>query len=450
MVLVSAGSLLRVWRTRAGLSQAAVAASLHTSIGALSMWESGARRINLAYLWELDVLYEADGALVDLVRAVDSTKGLAPRTRWAYNPQGPSRPHWAWMRPAPGRRRVDSLLLWGAFAFDCSDDCDDRGLIVISPISMPNPPVWVHLREPGWVDFGQGSVPDALPAPTLNALTVARLSTGGQSPVGLVAPPIVDRFRRDPEFAAAVSDFFGQKEDLIRQVFSATEPKTYVSNLTTGPDGPLYDSPPFDRRQYRALREARGLSQAEAALLATELLPDQPVSDDQIRVIERDGNPQARWLRSRLDMIYRADGYCGTEEVEVTGARSPFTVAFPRFWIGPVWVTLLSDRPTGAGSLQLKFGKNTKAIIARPGTTVTCRRAVPDIGPLDVSCPPGWRLRAGMGAHPEARDVNWGWRTVDDASSRGDAHVHEIFLGLFGRRGPEFDELVRRFTDGAS
>jgi hypothetical protein len=155
-------------------------------------------------------------------------------------------PHWAWIRPAPGGRRVDALLLWGAFAFDCSGDCDDRGLFVISPISMPNPPVWVHLREPGWVDFGQGRIPDDMPAPTVDALTVARLSTGGQSPVGLVAPSIVDRFGRDPAFAAAVVDFFGQKEDLVRQVFGATRPKTYVSDLTTGPGGAFYGSRPFD------------------------------------------------------------------------------------------------------------------------------------------------------------------------------------------------------------
>jgi hypothetical protein len=51
-----------------------------------------------------------------------------------------------------------------------------------------------------------------------------------------------------------------------------------------------------------------------------------------------------------------------------------------------------------------------------------------------------------MGSHPGARDVNWGWLNVDGASERGDADVHEVFLGLFGRTREEFDQFQRSLT----
>ena len=437
--------LLHAWRTRvAGLSQATVAARLGISEGLASMWETGARRISLTHLRALDAQYGAEGALLDLALALDKPDGLPAGTVWAHNPQGPSRPHWAWLRPRPGRGRVDALLLWGAFAFDCSSDCDDRGFFVTSPVSMPNPPVWVHLREPGWVDFGQGRIPDMFEVPCFEAVNVARLSNGGQSPVGLVDPDVVARFRRDPRFATAVLDLFGQRPELVRQVFSATEPKTYVADLTVQPPVALHDPRPFDGPALRTLREARGFSQADAAQLATELLPDHPVSDDQVRVLERGGSPRARLLRSRLDSVYGADGLTCVEEVGVTGGRSPIVVDFPGYWIGPIWVTLVAEGSTPA-LVQLTFGMHSKQVIARPGTTLTCRRATRTKGSLLVSCPTGWRVRAGVGARPDGRDVNWGWRNVDDLSTRGDAPVHELLLGLFGRTVADFEQLLHRF-----
>lgn len=439
--------LLHTWRTQvAGCSQATVVSEVGVSAGLASMWETGARRTSLTHLRRLDALYGADGALVDLALALDSPNGVPARPLWAHNPQGPSRPHWAWLRPRPGRGRVDSLLLWGAFAFDCSAPCDDRGFFVTSPVSMPNPPVWVHLREPGWVDFGQGRIPDELGVPTFEGVTVARLSTGGQSPVGLVDPAVVARFRRDPRFADAVVDFFGQKAELVREVFSATEPKTYVADLTADPPKPVARPSGFDGAAYRVLREARGLSQAEAAQMASALLPDHPVSEDQVRVLERDGNPRPPLLRSRLDSAYRADGVTCVEELPV-GVRAPgrFTVEFPPYWIGPVWVTVVADGDDPPpGPVQLAFGRHRKQLIARPGTTLTCRRSIPEKEPLRVSCPPGWWARAGLGARPDARDVNWGWRDVDDASTRGDSPVHELLLGLFGRSRAEFEQLLAR------
>ena len=128
--------------------------------------------------------------------------------------------------------------LWGVFAFDCSSECDDRGVIVTSPVSMPNPPAWVHLREPGWVDFGRGEVPVALGIPTFTALSAARLARGGHSPAGLVAPEVVERFTRDRAFARAVLRFFGTRPELVRDVFSTAEAPRSVVDLTASPAGP--------------------------------------------------------------------------------------------------------------------------------------------------------------------------------------------------------------------
>lgn len=440
--------LLRSWRTEvAGMGQAAAAAALGVSVPALSMWERGGRRVGAAHLQQMDALYGANGALVDLAWAIESPLGIPPRTMWAYNPQGPSRPHWAWIRPRPGCRAVEALLLWGAFAFDCSGPCDDRGRFITSPISMPNPPAWVHLREPGWVDFGQGVLPETLGVPAVDPVSVATLSTGGQSPVGLVAPEIVSRFRRDPRFAAAVVQFFGQREELIRVVFTELEPRTYVTDLTGSSvvPRPASEAAAFPGALYRALREARGLSQADAARLATGLLREQPVTDDQIGLLEHDGDPRPRWLRARLDTIYRADGHACCDDVglaSIVRTRSSFVIEFPAFWIGPVWVALWADRPAAPSRMHLRLGANTKDILARPPVAIAFRRPVPDEAPLEVHCPPGWRIHAGMGIHPDARDVNWGWRTVDDVSSRGTSPVHELFLGLFGRTRSELDRLL--------
>jgi transcriptional regulator with XRE-family HTH domain len=439
--------LLRTWRAEvARLSQATVARRLGVSEAAVSMWENGRRRVDFAHLVALDGCVGAGGALVDMALALGTPRGLPAGDRWAHNPQGPSSPRWAWVRPQPGALRVDALLLWGAFAFDCSADCDDRGVIVTSPVSMPNPPAWVHLREPGWVDFGRGEVPMALGIPTFTALSAARLARGGHSPAGLVAPEVVERFTRDPAFARAVLRFFGTRPELVRDVFSVAEAPRSIVDLTAEPAEPAPRGGPPRAPRLRTLREARGLSRADAARLATELLPYDPISDDQVGVVERGGIPMPRHLLSRLDRVYRAGGRCGVERVEASGERSPFAFEFPRYWIGPVWFTVGSPADDARGHAVIQQGIASKRLYLRAGTTVTCRRPTEDAPPFVVSCPERWTVTGGMGMHLGARDVNWGWHNVDDSSTRGDAPVHEVLLGLFGRTRAEFDELLRAFS----
>jgi transcriptional regulator with XRE-family HTH domain len=442
--------VLRTWRAEvAQLSQATAAAGVGVSEGALSMWENGRRRVGYAQVGALDARYGAGGALIDIALAIGSPGGLAPRTVWAHNAQGPSAPHWAWVRPPPGAGRVDARILWGAFAFDCSGRCDDRGVFVTSPVSMPNPAGWVHLKQAGWVDFGRGIIPPALGIPTFESVDVARLAGSGHSPAGLVAPDVVRLFQADPAFADAVLDFFAVRRQLVRGVFSAEDPGHPITDLTGPPATMPPPVRPFTGAEFRALREARGLSQAEAAQLASDLLPGARVTDDQLSLLERGGRPRVERLGTRLDTVYRADGVCGVERLAPTGDRPPYSFAFPGYWIGPVWFTFDSPDGRTPGYARIDCGGGAKQMYVAPGATVTCRRATEDPVPFVITCPSQWTVTGGMGARPDARDVNWAWFNPDDRSSRGDAPVHELFLGLFGRTRADFAELLGRFSPPA-
>jgi hypothetical protein len=449
----------------AGRNQAAVVKVLGISKGTLSMWEGGSRRPSFDQLVTLDACYGAGGALVDLALALGTPAGLPARHTWAHNPQGPSRPHWAWLRPPPGSGRVEAHLRWAAFGLGVAEPCGDNGVFVTSPVSMPNPAVWVRLARPGWVDFGRGEIPDGLGVPVVSALAAAEVAGGGHSAAGLVAPHIVDRFTGDPAFARAVLRFFGDRDALVRQVFSTRPGGDRVTWVTAHPPeapearphlgaAPPPPSPPPVPVDLRRLRQARALSQADAAGLVTRLLPDHPVSGDQIRGAENGGRPRTRLLRSRLDCVYRADGHSGTEAVGVrevgravrTEAR--FEVDFPWFWIGPVWVTFAPRGRSTGGRVGLEWAGDVKPMVVDCEATVTCRRAAHDVGALSVRCPAGWQVTAGTGHRPDARDVNFGWRHEGEPEAPPDVldDVNEVFLHWFGRTRPELRDLLQRFS----
>jgi Helix-turn-helix domain len=199
----------------------------------------------------------------------------------------------------------------------------------------------------------------------------------------------------------------------------------------------------FTGGQYRTLRQARGLSQADVADLATELMPTDPVTDDQIGLLERGGAPRSRFLRPRLDRVYRADGHTCVERVKVIGDRSPFAAAIPEFWIGPIWFTLTAAADDGVGDSRIQWGQHRKRMRVRSGATVTCRRPTPDSTPFTIYCPSGWTVVAGIGAHPHAQDMNWGWLRDDDGD-RQQVPVNDVFLGWFGRTAQDFERLYNR------
>jgi hypothetical protein len=126
-------------------------------------------------------------------------------------------------------------------------------------------------------------------------------------------------------------------------------------------------------------------------------------------------------------------------------SESRFVVDFPRFWIGPVWLTLVPRGRVAAGRVRFEWGAAVKDMVVESRATVTCRRPMYEAGALVVRCPAGWRVVAGMGHDPEARDVNFGWVNQDDpeAEPAPTEPVNELFLNWFGRTVAEF----RRFLD---
>src|SRR5690606_4919641 len=94
---------------------------------------------------------------------------------------------------------------------------------------------------------------------------------------------------------------------------------------------------------------------------------------------------------------------------------------------------------------ELHWDTAYKRLRVATGTTVTCRRPVPDPVPFVVVCPRGWRVVAGMGRLPGAHDVNFGWLRTDRPETERDdgGAVNEIFLNWFGRTPEEFTGFLR-------
>jgi hypothetical protein len=444
--------LLQAWRSEvAGLTQAEAKEALYlASRGSLSGWETGARPVPIDRLRDIDECYGAGGTLVDLAMALGTPAALPARRTWTHNFSGSGGPVWMWLRPTPGAGKVVATARWAAFAYDCAELCDDRGIFGVAPASMPNPALWVELPEPGWVDFGEGVLPPQLGLRTIEAMSVARVVGDGHSPAGLVAPHIVDRFLDDAGFAADVLDFFGGGPDVVREVFSASEGWGRIDDLTAsaaagapGRAGQQF----FTGRQYRQLRAGRGLSQPDAAELATELLPDerdrrgrlQKVTVEHIRSIEGDRSPRPRYLRSRLDSVYRADGRTFVEAVAAEPGGPPFVFAFPRFWVGPVWFTFSCGDDRDA-AVRIDSPPSYKRMRIADGVSVTCRRPALDSPPFVITCPAGWHVTGGMGLLDQAADINLGWHAEPEPDR--EASVNPLFLGQFRRTLAEWDEFL--------
>ena len=107
------------------------------------------------------------------------------------------------------------------------------------------------------------------------------------------------RFVNDVGFAERFWRFFRSRPDLVRQVFTTTDAWNRVTRLTVPKDAAIDVHEPYSGAQYRRLREAWCFSQRDVARLATTMMPEEPVTDDQVGVLERGGNPRRRFLRAR-------------------------------------------------------------------------------------------------------------------------------------------------------
>lgn len=410
------------------------------------MWERGNRTPDATQRAVLDEVYEADGSLVEISAALGTPNGLPPRTTWAHNFQGGSAQCWGWLRPTrPGS--VHAVLRWAAFHRHVSAECDERGIFITSPASMSNPAAWIFLREPGWVDFGGGTVPPALGVPILDALTSAHVTNGPHSVAGLVSTDLVERFRSDDDFAQRFERFFGSNPELVKSVLAPSGGWHAILDVPARRID-LGEGPFADASRFRDLRLARGYSQAEVAARISALLPESPVSDDQIGLHERGRRPRVPMLEPRLDSVYGADGRTCTAEVAVSRSTSGrATIEFPAYWIGPVWFSFepQAGQPSRAETVRIQWGPNHRRLRICPPTLVTCRRSVADAPPVTVSATRGWRINAGVGHREHAVDVNWGWEREGDVTTpiRRRNYVDPDLLRWFGRTPADLADFLR-------
>jgi len=198
---------------------------------------------------------------------------------------------------------------------------------------------------------------------------------------------------------------------------------------------------------HRRLREARGLSQGEAAVTASEMrgldTSAKPVTLDQIHNYETGRASRVRYMPAILDRAYGGFGWTCYERVAAkTVLPGRFRVVFPRFWLGPVCVT--ASPPAGdpfGGEIAFAWSKWRLVRNLPAKATSFTFYCMPGAWTLDVQVRPGWKIEAHMGQNPDALDANGDWVPVDETAS------NEIFdqfvVGWLRTVGQTSDNLAR-------
>jgi hypothetical protein len=444
--------------------RSAVAGDGHQRTAAtISYWEHGQRGVDHFSLEWLDGCYKAGGALMDMARATGSPGGLDARMTWWHNFTGPNGPVWAWLRPGTGQSVLGAHLFWGPARVEFTRRCGAEGVIVVAPASIPNPPVRVELDAAGWADFGCGHVPKELGIMRLHAIVRAR-PYKARSNITNVDTEEVRKFgiARRPQLTEVLELFHSVDDPAQKQVRTPT-----FSDLTANDDRSAgEENVELRGDMYRRLRKARGLSQPDAATLVTALLPEFPAVDyRKIDRLEHGGNPGVERLTSRLDTVYSADGHLCHEAV-THSLREPrrewqatfapdwcgamisnaFTVTFPRYWVGPIWIRFKSPAPSDVANVLLRWEPWQKPVRVRSGTTITTRCSGTS-DPLVVDVPLGWTIEAGLGVDRFAVDVQEGWSAIDESAAKKIfEQMRSVFESVFGTTAADVRRAVRRVT----
>ncbi|WP_426241373.1 helix-turn-helix domain-containing protein [Nocardioides sp. LHG3406-4] len=438
--LESPGSLLREWRIRNEWTQSELADVVGVTAAAVSAWETGSRRIMLDSLVRLDAVLGADGCLIDLVRAIGSC-ALEPRSRWGHIFAEPG-PAWVWLRTADGAR-LRGTCHGGLLGYAIDHPPGPGGVFAALPMADPRWDVRVELEGPAWVDFGRGTPPSWLDLPMLSSVALV-LTRPRDKGVGFYIEAVRRRDRGDPDtLRDRLRILIGaERWDILeRQVLATDAPPTEPPGP---PDAPWPPRTAEERRRlHRLLRETRGLSQVDAAEMATRIARTsrpptapsvRPVTAMQVHNYEHGRTSRTRHLPALLDLAYGGYGWTCFERVPVARRSSTrFEVPFPGFWLGPV---TLAVRPAGVahpGGLTLTWPtrRRDRALPAHGGVLGFVRR--PGDGTLTVETPAGWLVEAWMGYDPDATDalgdwVPYGPEAEDQAVELLEANV----LGAFG------------------
>jgi len=465
-LLGSPGALLRAWRTEMGWTQDDVARTVRVSRAAVTSWETDVRRIPARALEDLDFAYVADGCLVDLVRAIGSPQGsrdgswvAGPRRHWGHVFAGNPGPVWAWVRPSAGNR-VGGHSRMGVLGMRFDEVTGPDGIFLSHPYASPRLPLRVALSEPGWVDFGRGTVPPWLERPfkTSAGLADVEVIITRHPVIGWYMQGFRDRDRGTPEtLRDRLRTLVGaERWDLLESQLRRRAESASDAGQSAGTD----PRPPEVAHErialHRRLREARAMSQADAAVAASALLAgaggpgEIRVTRQQVRNYEEGRASRVRYLPALLDMAYGAFGWSCWEPVRVTRNRAgEFEAAFPGWWVGPVGITAAPSAAfPSPGSLTLA-SRNRRFDCALPSADSRAPRTVehlrlPGEPPLRMRVPPGWQLRAHMGHSAGAMDADAIWRPADaEAAGRLLEVSLQTWLRLLGRTDADLDRALR-------
>ncbi len=380
----------------------------------MANWEAGTRRPSKADVAVLDNAYEAGGTLVGLCEALQTPAVFDADKVWWHHFARSSGPCWAWIRAVEPGRRMRFDARWGPLHVELTRRVGPDGLIIALPVSTPEPPVRFTLDRPGWVAFGVGRVPPTLHIPSLNVVGYIRPVWPAEPLVALFAGPLrpvlrphltwVDDLKTILGFTVAAS---GSPDGATREDLTPHAP-----HMTAD-----FESQ-WSGERYRALREVRGLSRVEAASSVTSLSSKHPVTAGALETFEASGNPRVASLAPRLDVVYQGQGRTVVSEVSVTRDGTRWLPGFPDWWRGPVWMQATRrSSDSKPATIEITWGHWRKRMFLRPHAVIGTRKASSGPSQPTLKLPDGWSLRAGIGEHPKALAIDFGWwpATAGDA-----------------------------------
>ena len=410
--------VLERWRaTQSQWSAAQTAARIGISRQAWDQWEETGR-VPHERVEDLDRAFGAEGALADLLWACSTPEAFSARTSWAHNVihRGAV---WVWVRGASGEPVV-ARLRWGPVEVMFSDQ-GRAGIALTSPVAIPNPPIELELRYPGWADWGRGHLPGNLGIPVISGVPHMRLRrTHATDPsVWTVTSRLQRLLSRTSAPDAVLNRVVGDGE-FVRGAFAQSRPPPPAClDLSTADR--FDDRPePVAGPDCRRVRVARGLSQDEVVHQVNKLDPGVRLTKATLQRFENGSEPRLAHLRSRLDTVYGAGGHLCCEKLKdaVHLYSDAVRFCFPGWWVGPVWVLVLESGSTAPGMVSLSWGPWAIKVKVRPGQVFTFRKAPSSGSDLFVRGPVGWAFEVGVGVWPGAHDANHDWTPTDDTAER--------------------------------
>lgn len=424
----------------------------------MSQWENGHRSPGPAMVRRVAIALgftpDEQDAMVGMWRAAGSVRALPPRAKWEHNyrpeadrvndPTAEGGPAWIWFRCVPGQRAVSVSAGWAPWGEDFIVPATRSGMLASAPASLPNPPVQITFSTPGWADFGNGVVPegitDALEMKTFAAMTWPRGRFADPPELDEAEEAKVKPYLKGMQWFSEtrihvlwqqVKPHLGamRPSNKVQPLEGAKVLQTgWTETLRTDDRGELADQLLQTPEQIKRIRRiGRGMSAeaASQAVSAAEVAGEgDQITANQIETLERSGTlPKSARIIARLDHVYHLDGYLGIERVfssATTKARVDknglWSIRFPDFWIGPVWLQFRAPEVPGkesaVGTLDLYWGRWRRLQLVGHGTVVTTRKAAASGEMLKVRLPQRWNLVAGTGAVPGAIDINHDWYPV--------------------------------------